>query len=79
MRNLSLLISILFLFSCVQLEEKKPAENIIATEPEKAEYALAIHGGAGTIKKENMTPEREKEIMKKLKPIMDQIKRMDKE
>ena len=30
--------------------------------PEKAEYALAIHGGAGTIKKENMTPEREAAI-----------------
>ena len=30
--------------------------------PEKAEYAMAIHGGAGTIKKENMTPEREAAI-----------------
>ena len=27
---------------------------------ERAPYAIAIHGGAGTIKKENMTPDREK-------------------
>lgn len=28
---------------------------------EKADYAIVIHGGAGTIKRENMTPEREAE------------------
>lgn len=35
-------------------------------EPETLEYALAIHGGAGTILKKNMTPEKEKEIYDKL-------------
>ena len=60
-RKLFFLISILFVLACNQTEEK----NTITTQappPEKAEYALAIHGGAGTIKKENMTPEREAAI-----------------
>jgi L-asparaginase / beta-aspartyl-peptidase len=57
------LLSILLLFACGQNEQKtasKPATE--QSEPQRAEYAMAIHGGAGTIKKENMTPEREAAI-----------------
>ena len=43
---------------------------------EKAEYAIVIHGGAGTIKRENMTVEREAEyraIMNKALDIGEEI------
>lgn len=61
MRNLSALLSLIFLLACAQTVEK-PTEIIQKPLPEKAEYALAIHGGAGTIKKENLTPESEAAI-----------------
>ncbi len=40
------------------------------SEQTKAEYAIAIHGGAGTILKENMTPEREMEYRQALKEAL---------
>lgn len=39
--------------------------------PEKAEYAMVIHGGAGTILKENMTPEKEKDYTDALNAALD--------
>ena len=36
------------------------------TTKKQAEYALAIHGGAGTMSKKNMTPEKEKAYQNKL-------------
>lgn len=33
-------------------------------------FGLVIHGGAGTIKKENMSPEREKEYLSKLEEVL---------
>ena len=44
--------------------EKATAEKTVT--PERADFALAIHGGAGTILRENMTPEKEKEFHAKL-------------
>ncbi|MEM1327373.1 MAG: isoaspartyl peptidase/L-asparaginase [Bacteroidota bacterium] len=41
------------------------------TTPEKAEYAIVIHGGAGTILKKNMTPETEKAYLDKMNEALD--------
>ena len=60
-QKLVFLFSILLFFACNSEEQKKvdlKEDNI----PKRIEYAMAIHGGAGTIKKENMTPEREEVI-----------------
>ncbi|WP_299223114.1 isoaspartyl peptidase/L-asparaginase family protein [uncultured Psychroserpens sp.] len=53
-------------FSCSELVsnpdntiENNKVENSNSTEITKAEFAIIIHGGAGTILKENMTPELE--------------------
>ncbi|MFH1000526.1 MAG: isoaspartyl peptidase/L-asparaginase [Bacteroidota bacterium] len=42
------------LFSCSSNQQEKTA-----TPPEKPAWAIVIHGGAGTIKKESMTPEKD--------------------
>lgn len=55
MKNLFLLIVIFLLFSCAENEPK----SIGHTVDTKYEFALVLHGGAGTIKKENMTDEEE--------------------
>ena len=47
---------LLILFSCKQ---------------ERAEYAIVIHGGAGTILKENMSPELELEYISKMNEALD--------
>lgn len=55
----------LFVFACFLLSNcgnltENPTEQINEKTPlEKAAYAIAIHGGAGTILKKNMTPEKE--------------------
>ena len=54
---LSIILILTGLFSCSELTEK---------ETNKLEYALVIHGGAGTILKENMSPEKEKQYLEKL-------------
>lgn len=59
MKNLTLVLSTLLLFLIISC-------NNPSKEPEKLEYALCIHGGAGTILKKNMSPEREKEYFNKL-------------
>lgn len=41
------------------------------TNLERAEYSIAIHGGAGTILKENMTPEKEKAYLAALNGALD--------
>lgn len=40
-------------------------------EPQRAEYAIAIHGGAGTILRENMSAEKEAEFEKRLNEALD--------
>ena len=57
-----LLITALMIIACNEQIEEEATEVIEKKIPEKAAYAMAIHGGAGTIKKENMTPEREAAI-----------------
>ncbi len=47
-----------------------------AAPQERAEYALVIHGGAGTIRRENMTPEREAAYIAALNEALDKGERM---
>lgn len=57
MRKLNFLIAFIFIvaitFSCTSTQQ----EN--TPPPEKADWAIVIHGGAGTIKREFMTPEKD--------------------
>jgi len=58
----------LFIFSCVQPTENNSTQlkvDLNASES-KPDYVIVIHGGAGTIKKENVTPEQETGIAKAL-------------
>jgi len=61
---LSLLCITLVLSSC----EKEKKDTLITEKSvvEKPEFAIVIHGGAGTILKQNMTPEREAAYKAKL-------------
>jgi len=52
-----------FIFSCQNQKETKPFEKT-------PEYVLVIHGGAGTILKENMTPEQEDEYYRALQKAL---------
>jgi beta-aspartyl-peptidase (threonine type) len=56
-KNIYLLFAILFYFSLQSQQKTKPANT---------NFALVIHGGAGTILKSNMTPELEKAYTDKL-------------
>ena len=60
-RNLIAILTIVFLASCSTFNSKKGA-------PEK--YVLVIHGGAGTILKENLTPEKEQQYLEKLEEAL---------
>jgi L-asparaginase / beta-aspartyl-peptidase len=64
MKKLFLIIflSILYFVPCFSQEEKTATDKI---------FALAIHGGAGTILKKNMTPELEKEYLNKLNEALE--------
>ena len=65
MKKIILLTIISFVFlSCKQ--ENKPAYNEKKSNTEIAEFAIVIHGGAGTILKKNMTPEKEAAYKAKL-------------
>ena len=55
-----LFLSIAFLFiQCEQVQDQPK-------QPQEPPFGIVIHGGAGTILKENMTPELEKEYRKVL-------------
>ena len=61
----ALLFFLLTLFSC--RTEKKPASLPVTDIPgPKQEWAIVIHGGAGGMTKENLTPELEKEYRESL-------------
>jgi L-asparaginase / beta-aspartyl-peptidase len=51
---ISLLVLTTVLFTC-----KNETKTETVTAPEKPEFTIVIHGGAGTILKKNMTPEKE--------------------
>lgn len=58
------------LFLAVSCSEPKESQLINNTETQ-VDFALAIHGGAGTIKKENMTAEQDAEYRAKLEEALD--------
>lgn len=66
MRWFSLLI-ITLLISCKQSAKK----DTPTADTQKPEYAIVIHGGAGTILKKNMTDERDKEYRDALNHALD--------
>ena len=66
MRKLMYCISFLLLLtSCKDSEKQLKVEKPIESSP-KAEFSIVIHGGAGTILRENMTPEDEAAYKAKL-------------
>lgn len=76
MKRILLLSAIaLFLFTNCKKEQTSPstAENTTsATETsQKKHFTIVIHGGAGTIKKENMSDEQEVAYRKKLQEALD--------
>jgi len=68
-----LFISSLFIISCANENnaQVETAQASMANDSERADYAIVIHGGAGTILKENMTPEREKAYRDALNAALD--------
>ncbi len=57
---LILFLSILTILSCDSPDAKSERVEVQSETTKKADYAIVIHGGAGTILKKNMTNEREK-------------------
>ena len=64
-RNLFFLIVLISMYAC---NENTQVKN---SEMERPEYAIVIHGGAGTILKKNMTPEKEKAYMDAMNKALD--------
>ncbi|MEM9887444.1 MAG: isoaspartyl peptidase/L-asparaginase [Bacteroidota bacterium] len=72
MRTLTILtILMLLLAACEPITEEKTTMNASTTTPEKAEYAIVIHGGAGTILKKNMTDEKEAAYKERMNEALD--------
>jgi len=59
MKNLILPLLALILLACEPTESKTMDASATEANAEAPDYAMVIHGGAGTILKENMTPEKE--------------------
>lgn len=58
------------LFSVIMIAALFTACNETSTQVERPEYAIVIHGGAGTILKKNMTPEKEKAYIEKMQEAL---------
>ncbi len=59
-----ILSSFVFLVACQTTpSSESSANNVENIAPKKADYAIVIHGGAGTITKANMSPSKEKEYL----------------
>ncbi|MEM9835767.1 MAG: isoaspartyl peptidase/L-asparaginase [Bacteroidota bacterium] len=71
MRQLLLLLPFLLCYACGDGPTEVTSEATPATEPEKAEYAIVIHGGAGTIRKDRMTDERAEGIRAAMNAALD--------
>ncbi|MGK7389164.1 MAG: isoaspartyl peptidase/L-asparaginase family protein [Candidatus Cyclobacteriaceae bacterium M2_1C_046] len=65
------ILSVVFLFSCQNQKTQTEDATMIQSPDAPAPISLVIHGGAGTIKKENMDPQREKEIRAKLEEALN--------
>lgn len=64
--SLSLFLSICFLFFACNPQQKEQSQSSTQDVP-KHEFAIALHGGAGVIKKENMSDSLEQAYKEKLK------------
>ena len=65
------IFGMLFFQQCTSKSDASTTtKNETKITSEKQAYALAIHGGAGTILKKNMTPEREKAYLAKLEEAL---------
>ncbi len=72
LRSLTALLLLAIFWACNPAPEVDSETPEVATAPPtKAEYALVIHGGAGTILKENMTPERAEGIKAAMNAALD--------
>ncbi|WP_303316800.1 isoaspartyl peptidase/L-asparaginase [Flavivirga abyssicola] len=58
MKKLAYLVSILLVFTSCKNESKSPTKNVQQHKTKQA-FSIIIHGGAGTILKENMSTEKE--------------------
>ena len=61
---ISIVLFAFFFLGCTT--GQKPKENIIKTVKKQNDFAIIIHGGAGTILKKNMTKEKEAAYKEKL-------------
>lgn len=59
-------LSFVFLISLSCKKGTEPQPEPIKNEPEKAEFSIVIHGGAGSIRRDNISKEKEIEYRKKL-------------
>ncbi|GAA4801253.1 isoaspartyl peptidase/L-asparaginase [Litoribaculum gwangyangense] len=65
MKNIPFLIAVFFAFTSCK-NDVKPNNTQTTQEPEKAQFSIVIHGGAGTILRKNMSPEKEAAYKAKL-------------
>jgi L-asparaginase / beta-aspartyl-peptidase len=73
--HLLLLILVLTLFSC-KAEKKTKSGQSLSDSPQKQEWAIVVHGGAGTITRDKMTPEMDKEYRTALTEAMNTGKKI---
>lgn len=67
MKTIFYLIVLMYCFSsCKNADELKTATHTNSVKTEKVQFSIIIHGGAGTILKKNMTPEKEAAYKSKL-------------
>ena len=59
------IVALIFLFAC------KHQHTDSGLDIEKPDYVLLIHGGAGTITKENLTPNKERAYREKLEAVLN--------
>lgn len=61
-------LTLMFFYACLPTNQTE--KTMIPSNTKTTEFALVIHGGAGTILKENMTPELEKQYHNKLRDAL---------
>ena len=73
MRHLLLLLLTTFLCTCGRAPEPQSpeADGTETDNTERPDYAMVIHGGAGTILPKNMTPEKESAIRAAMNTALD--------
>ncbi len=71
MKNSLILFTLLFLCACSPISEgDKDAKSNLESSV-RPDYVIVLHGGAGTIVKENLTPELEKSITKTMNDALE--------